>query len=220
MLQWVWEAVCSCPFFDERMFAIDSQEVKDLVEGFGGKTIMTSVDCPSGTDRLIEVQAKSDVKSDIWVNWQGDEPLISTEMIGDLLQSCHVPGQDIWTLKHPLTENFNDPSLVKVVTDKGGKALYFSRSQIPHGDNSNIYKHVGLYAFSDEALKKIRSMEPTALEKAERLEQLRFLENGLHIQVHQTNHTTVGIDLPEHLAYAEKLLNMKDLRLTPEAAAG
>ncbi len=204
LVQWVWEAALACPHFDERLFAVDSEEVKNLVESFGAKAVMTSVECQSGTDRLIEIQ--QNMNADIWVNWQGDEPFIGTGMIEDLLQSCDDENQDVWTLKSLLKENFSDPSVVKVVTDRAGRALYFSRSQIPHGDNVVVYKHVGLYAYSDTALQRISYLEQTTLEKAENLEQLRFLESGLYIQVHKTNHSTVGIDLPEHLAHAERVL--------------
>ena len=208
LLQWVWEAAIGCPHFDERLFAVDSEQVKDLVEGFGAKAVMTSIDCQSGTDRLIEVQQNLD--ADIWVNWQGDEPFIKTGMIEDLLQSCDDETQDVWTLKCLLKENFSDPAIVKVVSDRTGRALYFSRSQIPHGEDAVVYKHVGLYAYTDSALKRISHLEQTSLEKSESLEQLRFLESGLYIQVHETKQSTVGIDLPEHLAHAEQLL-----RLTP-----
>ena len=215
MLEWVWKAARNCSHFDVCVFAVDSDKVFDLVTGFGADAVMTSVDCQSGTDRLIEVQKMGHVKPDIWVNWQGDEPFITSHMIDDLLQSCDCPC-DIWTLKHSLKQRFDDPSIVKVVTDKAGKALYFSRCPIPYGDKLK-FKHVGLYAYSDDALRRIAHLEPSQLEKSEALEQLRFLENGLTIQVHETDHETVGIDLPKHLAQAEKLLNMKDLRLTPDA---
>ena len=207
MLQWVWEAASSVPHFDDVAFAIDHLETGRLIDSFEGKYFMTSPDCPSGTDRLIELQEEGKMAGDIWVNWQGDEPFIHQGMIEDLLQTTDQPF-DIWSLKKKIEveEEIEDPNIVKVVTDPIDRALYFSRSSIPYDrdglEDVTYFKHIGVYAYTAEALKKISTLTPSILEKAEGLEQLRFLENGMTIQVHETSYETVGIDVPEDLARA------------------
>ena len=205
LIQWVWEATLQCSCFDVRIVAIDHEELADAIEDFGAPYVMTDPACASGTDRLVEIQRNGQIHADVWVNWQGDEPCVKPEMIADLLSSCDAMDEDIWTLCHQVKEGFEDPAVVKVVRDQKGKALYFSRSPLPYGE-SKFYRHVGLYDYSDAALEKIAHLEPTVLEKTEQLEQLRFLENGMHVQVHETCHTSLGVDLPEHLDLVEKLL--------------
>ncbi len=207
LLQWVWEAAGACSFFDEIVFAIDAKETQAMIESFGGKAIMTPVECQSGTDRLSFLKQSGKLSGDIWVNWQGDEPFVKKETIETLLQSIGDQEQEIWTLKKKITtsEQLQSPHIVKVVTDKEGKALYFSRCSIPYG-SKEAHKHIGLYAFRERALEKISHLVPSSLEKAEKLEQLRFLENGLSIHVHETSNETLGIDLPEHLEKASEKL--------------
>lgn len=207
MLQWVWEAAISAEMFDEVAFAIDDHETARLIESFEGKYHMTSPECLSGTDRLIELQEKGVVSGDIWVNWQGDEPFIHKEMIENLLQSIDQDF-DIWSLRKEIEDEveIEDPNIVKVVTDHEDRALYFSRAPIPYDrdglEDITYYKHIGIYAYTNEALKEISTFTPSRLELSEGLEQLRFLENGLGIQVHETAHETLGIDVPEDLARA------------------
>jgi 3-deoxy-manno-octulosonate cytidylyltransferase (CMP-KDO synthetase) len=212
LLQWVWEAANKTLAFDSICFAIDSNETARLIEGFGGKYFMTSEDCASGTDRLVELYNKKLIDADVWVNWQGDEPFINAEMIQDLLRTCGANSSDIWTLKKKITktEEIPSPQYAKVVCDAEGYALYFSRSIIPYyrdpcPDESKIfYKHIGIYAYSKQAIQKISNLSSSCyLEEAEKLEQLRFLFYKLRIQVHETRHDVMGIDLPEHLAQAE-----------------
>ncbi|MBM3197746.1 MAG: hypothetical protein FJZ58_00635 [Chlamydiae bacterium] len=126
----------------------------------------------------------------------------------DLLQTCQDSTVDIWTLKTPLSEDrAGDPNICKVVCSQEGKALYFSRSPIPFsregGKGRRFFKHIGLYAYANHALQTMPSLSPCMLEEAEMLEQLRFLFHGLHVQVHETQEETLGIDLPEHLTEAE-----------------
>ncbi|MCB1107105.1 MAG: 3-deoxy-manno-octulosonate cytidylyltransferase [Chlamydiia bacterium] len=207
LLQWVWEGAQSARIFTDVAFAIDDHETARLIDSFGGRHYMTSPDCLSGTDRLIELQSAGKLKGDIWVNWQGDEPFIHREMIESLLSTTDQ-NYDIWSLKKEIQreEEIDDPNVVKVVTDPEGRALYFSRSPIPYDrdalEDITYYKHIGIYAFTDKALQKISTFSPSRLEQAEGLEQLRFLENGLSIQVHETPHETVGIDVPDDLARA------------------
>jgi len=207
MLQWVWEAASSVDLFDDVAFAIDDLETARLIDSFEGKHFMTSPDCPSGTDRLIELQSEGRMKGDVWVNWQGDEPFIHPEMIDNLLQTTDE-AYDIWSLKKEIEreEDIDDPNVVKVVTDSQDRAIYFSRSPIPYDrggfEDVTYYKHVGIYAYTVDALKQISTLSPSLLEQTEGLEQLRFLENGMNIQVHETEHESLGIDIPEDLSRA------------------
>lgn len=212
LLRRVWEQALEVSLFDEVCIAVDAQETQQLVESFGGRCIMTSDQCPSGTDRLIEVWQRGLLQADIWVNWQGDEPFISAEMIGALLQEAGTPRIDVWTLKKRIEKEaeYLNPHIAKVVCDHEGYALYFSRSPIPYYRDEvsfaqkEVYKHVGLYAYTTEALQRIRSLPVCDLESAEQLEQLRFLSHHLKIRVHETRQDVFGIDLPEHLQRAEE----------------
>ncbi len=213
LIQWVWEAALKISFFDEVVFAIDSEETALVIDSFGGKYHMTSVDCEVGTDRLIELQKRGLVQGDIWVNWQADEPFISEKMLEDLLVSSRNDLADVWTLKSRITDEaqIGDPNSPKVVCDAQGFALYFSRSPIPcyrnsEAEDKEYFKHIGLYAYSQEALELISLMPACSLARAESLEQLRFLSHGLKIQVNETAEETIGIDLPQHLAAAEQHL--------------
>ncbi len=214
LIQWLREAACRVPLFDQVIFAIDAEETAETIRSFGGKYSMTSEHCPSGTDRLAELLEKLD--GDIFVNWQADEPFIHQKMIDDLLQSAQADGSDVWTLKKRVfdAETQLSPHSPKVVCDVNGYALYFSRSPIPfyrdhRPEKDKIYfKHIGIYAFSREGLGKIARLPPCLLEEAEQLEQLRYLYNGLKVRVHETHYEVLGIDLPEHLARAEVLLSI------------
>ncbi len=217
ILQWVWEAASKVEFFDSVTIATDSEKIASLVTDFGGKYIMTSENCESGTDRLVEVMQSKKIESDIWVNWQGDEPFITKAMISCLLQSCKDNDADMWTLKKRIEskEQITSPNIAKVVCDLDGYALYFSRSTIPFyrdkpQDSDNVYyKHVGIYAFTTKALQKISELKPSPLEKAEKLEQLRLLQYGLKIKIHETKQEVIGIDTQQDLImatnHAEKL---------------
>jgi 3-deoxy-manno-octulosonate cytidylyltransferase (CMP-KDO synthetase) len=215
LLQWVWEAAKKVPLFDFVSFAIDAEETAELIKSFGGSYFMTSFDCLTGTDRLVELMQKKKISADIWVNWQGDDPFITPQMISDLLQSCEKNNADVWTLKKriALKEEINNPHIPKVVCNEEGYALCFSRSTIPYyrdftpEEKKIYYKHIGVYAFTTKALKKIPTLTPSYLEQAEQLEQYRFLSHGLKVLVHETQEESFGIDLPEHLAMAENMLS-------------
>lgn len=211
LLQWTWEAACRVSFFDQVLVATDSLEIARVVGKFGGKVVMTSPACASGTDRLIELQ-NSGIKAALWVNWQGDEPFLNAQAISDLLQTWQTDGAEIWTLKKRIlsAQELSSPHIAKVVCDAHGFALYFSRAPIPfvrdpQGPTPDFFKHIGIYAFSDAALRKLAPLKPAPLELAEQLEQLRFLTHGLRIRVHETTQEPFGIDLPEHLVHAEAL---------------
>ena len=207
LLQWVWEAALSVKQFDVVAFAIDAVETARLIDSFGGRYYLTSPTLPSGTDRLIELRRTQALSGDIWVNWQGDEPFIYAEMIDTLLQKIE-PDVSIWSLKKRIEkkEEVDNPNIVKVVTNSVGRALYFSRAPIPYNRELSqeipYYKHIGMYAFTDQALHTLSALPPSPLEKIEKLEPLRFLEHGLNIHLHETIHETIGIDVPEDLERA------------------
>lgn len=215
LLQWVWEAANSVSQFNRVLFAIDAPEIAKVIESFGGLYVMTSDRCSCGTERLIEVMQKGHATADIWVNWQGDEPFITADMITCLLQSCGQDAADVWTLKKRITkqEQIASANVAKVVCDKNDYALYFSRSPIPfyrdlHDGmidlNQQIfYKHVGLYAFTSKALQQIALMGGSYLEDAEKLEQLRWLQHGLAVRIHETDSEVRGIDTPQDLEAAQ-----------------
>ena len=204
LLQWVWEAALATKRFDVVAFAIDAPATARVINSFGGKYYFTSPNCLSGTDRLIELCSKDTLCGDIWVNWQGDEPFICPDMIETLLQSAHLDGS-IWSLKKKIEakETIQDPNVVKVVTSDQGRALYFSRAPIPYDrerENRTIYyKHIGIYAFTNQSLKEMSTLPHSRLEEIEKLEPLRFLEHGFKMQLHETLHETIGIDVPEDL---------------------
>ncbi len=212
LLQWVWEAATSCSKFSDVRFAIDSLETANVIEEFGGKYQMTSVSCRSGTDRIIECIQKGGVDGDIFVNWQADEPFIEEEMIRDLLQGCRKEGS-IWTLKKEIRgEEVYRSDVVKVVTDRHDKSLYFSRSPIPFDRDQTFpiyYKHIGLYAYTKEALNQISSFGETPLSRSENLEQLVWLEEGLSIYAYTTEGSSIGIDTKEDLLEATKYIEIK-----------
>ena len=214
LIQWVWEAACRVPVFDRVVIAADAEETMGAARGWGAETLMTSPHCRSGTMRLAELSASGQVKGDLFVGWQADEPFVHTQMIKDLVQSAPHDGGDVWTLKKKIEakEEVLSPHIPKVVTDAKGFALYFSRSPIPYYRDMPVedqiyYKHVGLYAYSPAALAKIKELPTSFLEEAEKLEQLSFLEHGLKIRVHETQHETIGIDLPEHLIRAHDFVS-------------
>jgi len=211
LIQWVWEAAKSIPYFDSVTIAVDADETAEVVKSFGGTSIMTSESCPSGTMRLGELLQRKKIDADVLVCWQGDEPFLHQEMIDELLQSARTDEADVWTLKKKI-ENPDDvlsPHVAKVVTDQNGYALYFSRSPIPyHRDmkETTHYKHIGIYAYTKNALSRLIELPTCYLAEAEQLEQLNFLYHGLKVRVHETSHEGFGIDIPEHLEKAHRLL--------------
>ncbi len=210
LLEWIYLSATNCEMFETVVFAVDDLSVLDHVKSFGGKAVMTRIDHKNGTSRISELLEKGIITSDIIVNWQGDEPFIHKAIIEDLLQSVHLPG-DIWTLRKKVEEldKIQDENIVKVVCGKEDRALYFSRSMIPFPRDSKLgvwYKHIGLYAYTQEALKRINSLRSCFLEETESLEQLRFLHEGMLIKAHITEHETLGIDTKENLIKAQELL--------------
>ena len=206
--------------------ATDDRRIYDRVVGFGGKVVMTSADHKSGTDRCCEayrhIVADYRKTYDVVVNIQGDEPFIQPDQVRALIACFEDPRIQIATLAKQFDTNADifDPNKVKVVCSSLQTALYFSRSAIPYcrgkeqGEWSAVipfYKHVGMYAYRPEVLREITALPQGKLEKAESLEQLRWLENGYKIAVRFTDHESVGIDTPEDLERARKISETSDL---------
>ena len=196
----------------EVVVATDDERVRDVVEGFGGRAIMTSERHPTGTDRLAE--AVRFIAADIVVNVQADEPLIEPAMIDEAARALVAgPGAAVGTLRRAIEDeaDLTNPNVVKVVVDLNGRALYFSRAPVPwiahaatpHGPGGRrhgpAWRHVGIYAYRRDALLTLAGLPPTPLEQAESLEQLRALEHGFGIHTLETSYDTIGVDTAEDL---------------------
>lgn len=198
--------------------ATDDDRIAQAVERFGGQAVMTQADHKSGTDRIAEALEKTGREVDVVVNVQGDEPFITTRQIETLCHCFDDEQTQIATLGKPFEsmEAVENPNSPKIVTDLKGFALYFSRSVIPYVrgfeqtdwlSHFPYLKHLGIYAYRTEVLREITQLPQSPLEKAESLEQLRWLQAGYRIKVGITNEETVGIDTPEDLVRAERFLN-------------
>ena len=208
LLAHVYRGVRSSPLLDDVIVATDSGEIMQLCRAHGWNARMTSPEHRSGTERVHEV-SKS-VAADVYVNVQGDEPLTRAEHIAVLLEVMKDPQVQVGTLKTPASpEDIHNPNAVKVVTDAAGRALYFSRATIPYdrdGDDPRYFKHLGIYAYRKAALDRFCALPESSLERSERLEQLRFLEDGIAIHVAETPYDTVGVDTEEDLRRVEEIL--------------
>lgn len=209
MVEWVWRAAAASRLMDPIVVATDAEEVAAVCRERGIPTVMTSPDCPSGSDRVREVARQLD--ADIYVNIQGDEPTLTPDFFPPLLSLFDRPQVEVATLavRCPSHEIAN-PNAVKVVTALDGRALYFSRATIPFdrdGTNFAGYrKHLGIYAYRKAALERFASLEPSWIEQVERLEQLRMLDNGINIYVAPAPRDTIGVDTEEDLERAEAML--------------
>lgn len=210
IIQWVWEAASKCKGAKDVIVATDDKRIYDAVIDFGGSVAMTSKRHRSGTDRVAEVAAA--VRAKVVVNVQGDEPLLDPRAVDKLITAMAEPHTLMATLAHRLTSEaeWRSPEVVKVALDLQGNALTFSRSPLPFmrkwEPKVKLWRHVGIYAFRAAALQMFVSWKPSALEKAESLEQLRALENGLPIRVLETKYHCIGVDTPADLKAVEKRL--------------
>jgi 3-deoxy-manno-octulosonate cytidylyltransferase (CMP-KDO synthetase) len=212
MIQWVYERASLATLADKVTVATDDERIREAVTAFGGSVVMTG-EHSSGTGRVAEAARNTDSKADIIVNVQGDEPLIEPETIDLAIRPMlDDPTLQVSTLKTPLSEaeELEDPNVVKVVTDKEGFALYFSRSSIPYLniDNnraSTVYKHIGLYVYRMDFLEVFSTLKQTPLELSEGLEQLRVLESGYRIKVVETTSDPISIDTEEDLLRVRRL---------------
>lgn len=221
LIQHVYENSVAALRADEVIVATDSETIFERVESFGGNAVMTSSEHTSGTDRVAEVAMNTEC--DIIVNVQGDEPLVRPGMIDDVITLLSDSRADIGTLVKRVTEpgDITDPNAVKAVFNSDGFALYFSRAPIPyHRDewkdldkfkiqNSrfSVFKHIGIYSYRRDVLLKLKDLKPSRLEEAERLEQLRALENSFRIKVKETQFETIGVDNPGDIERVEKWLS-------------
>jgi 3-deoxy-manno-octulosonate cytidylyltransferase (CMP-KDO synthetase) len=238
MVAWVYERLRGSDLLDRLTVATDSHQILGYCAGQGIPALETSPQHNSGTSRLIEVmehESSRGLRADIYVNIQGDEPMIKAQHIEFVLRpllgrTCgahrrsraqmpagpelHVPRQEpdelhVSTLRVAIDpEAATDPNVVKVVTDSHDRALYFSRLRIPYGlggaGRARYYKHLGIYAYTAQALQRFGTLPPSPLEQAEQLEQLRFLENGIPVTVIETTEDTVGVDTEEDLRRVEE----------------
>lgn len=209
MVGHVYDAAKRSPLLQDVIIATDSEEVMEVAQAHGWKAQMTLASHRSGTARIYEVAQR--VHADVYVNVQGDEPLARPEHFAALLKPMGGPEVMVSTIKTPCPHvDIANPHAVKVVTDKNGRALYFSRSTIPfdrdHAAGIQYFKHLGFYAYRKAALEKFCHWPESKLEAAERLEQLRFLENGIDIYVEETPFDTVGVDSEGDLRRAEETL--------------
>jgi len=211
LVGWVYEAVRSSPLLSDAIIATDSDEILEACRAHGWKAQMTSATHRSGTERVQEIS--NSLAADVYVNVQGDEPLVRAEQIAALLEVMKDPAVQVGTVKTPCPpEEIDNPNAVKVVTAPDGRALYFSRATIPFDrDNTQprYFKHLGLYAYRKPALDLFVSRPESALEKSERLEQLRFLENGISIYVGETPYDSVGVDTEEDLRRVAEILRKR-----------
>jgi 3-deoxy-manno-octulosonate cytidylyltransferase (CMP-KDO synthetase) len=207
----VYEAVRSSALMDDVIIATDSEEIMRECQRHGWKAQMTSTAHRSGTERVHEISCLQ--QADVYLNVQGDEPLTRAEHIAALLAVMKDPDAQVGTLKTPAPQaDINNPNAVKVVTDSSGNALYFSRAAIPYDrDHAHprYFKHLGFYAYRKPALDRFVTLSESSLERSERLEQLRFLENGISISVGETSFDTVGVDTEEDVIRVENLLRKR-----------
>lgn len=210
LVQWAYENALQSGLFSDVVVAVDDPIVEKIVEQFGGKTIMTDPEIKSGTKRIIQAIERGGSFGEVIVNLQADEPFIDREVLKELLQSVSLGEEMIWTLRTKILseEEKHSSDVVKVVTDEACRALYFSRSPIPFdrdGIGALMYRHVGLYAYTLEALNKISTLQPSYLEEAEKLEQLTPLMHGIPIYAYKTLKNTIGIDTLDDLEKARKV---------------
>jgi 3-deoxy-manno-octulosonate cytidylyltransferase (CMP-KDO synthetase) len=212
MVEWVWRAAAASGRMDPVLVATDSDEVAQVCQARNIPFAMTSPACASGSDRVREVALQVD--ADVYVNIQGDEPTLTPAFFDPLLELFTRPEVEVGTLAVPCPlHECTNPNAVKVVTALDGRALYFSRATIPFDRDLSGFtgyrKHLGIYAYRKAALERFAALQPSPLEKLEKLEQLRLLENGIAIYVAEAPEDTIGVDTEEDLQCAEALLRKR-----------
>jgi 3-deoxy-manno-octulosonate cytidylyltransferase (CMP-KDO synthetase) len=215
MIQHVYERTLSSAHIAEAFVATDDERIFQCVQGFGGKAVMTGPTHPSGTDRVAEAALKLGLKDhDLVVNVQGDQPAFDPSCLPDLLKPFEGGSEVLMsTLMIGMRdrEEIENPNNVKVITDRKGFALYFSRSPVPFyrdpGEDRGVYKHLGFYAYPVHFLKVFASLPPGPLESAEKLEPLRALEHGFKIKVEETRFDSIEVDTPKDIAKVEGLIH-------------
>jgi len=226
MVEWVYRRASKA--FDTVVVATDDDRIADEVKRFGGQVVMTSPEHPSGTDRCAEalalIQTETEVKVDVVVNVQGDEPFVEPELLSRLAACFSDETTQIATVVKPIEKSIDlfNPNNVKAVMSTTGRAIYFSRSPIPYvrdfaqedwHKQHTFYWHLGLYAYRADVLNQLTQLKPSSLEIAESLEQNRWLENGYSIQIIKTKEENIAVDTPEDLIIAQKIVSALNLKI-------
>jgi 3-deoxy-manno-octulosonate cytidylyltransferase (CMP-KDO synthetase) len=209
MIQWVYEGACRSRRLDRVLIATDDARICETASGFGAEVVMTRAGHASGTERVAEAAAPLDAS--IIINVQGDEPLIEGAMLDSLVEALGDPAASMATLMARVKEMelLRDPNTVKVIADKDGWALYFSRAPIPCGASDYFFQHIGIYAYRKNFLIGFHLLPKSRLECIEKLEQLRVLENGLKIKMVEISHPTLSVDTPQDIIKVESSLKAK-----------
>ncbi len=213
LIQYVYDAVVNTRIFDDVIVATDEVSIFDKVRSFGGRVMKTLSTHKSGTDRIVEVCRK--IACDVVVNVQGDEPFIDKQTLEPILKAFDNDNVSVVSLYHKITDKslIENPNVVKTVIDKNGYAMYFSRYPIPYNRDGKKdiphYKHIGVYAYRKDILMKFSRLQPSVYEEIEKLEQLRFLENGIKIKMIETEYNGFGIDTYEDLERAKEFLQYR-----------
>ena len=208
----VYQRAIQCPQLDRVLLATDDERIRQSAEALNVPVVMTKTGHPSGSDRVLEAARSIDTSDEsVIVNIQGDEPALAPPMISQLLEPFTRSSTLVTTLARRIgAGTAADPNMVKVVIAEGGSALYFSRTAIPwqseNTSNPTYYGHIGLYAYRKNVLERFVLLGPSHLERTEKLEQLRLLENGIHIRVVVTEYASFGVDCPEDLESVAKLM--------------
>lgn len=217
LIRWVWEACKKCETLDRIIIATDDSRISEACDAMGAEWAMTSVDCPSGSDRIYE--AVNGLEFDVVVNIQGDEPLIDPKIIDRCVSAILSDDQaGVCSAMIPFQpgEDYTRPDMVKVVTDANGYAMFFSRAPIPDvrrlsGEELAAaplpMKHVGIYVYRKTALEQFVLMQPSKYELIEKLEQLRVLESGIRIRMVEIDSPAIGVDTPEDLEHVRRILS-------------
>ena len=219
LIQHVYEQAAACRVVLDVLVATDDDRIKQAVEQFGGRVVMVTGDYRTGTDRVAAVARM--FAGEFFVNLQGDEIPLNPELVADLIEPFIQSGAEMGTLKRVMnsTEDLHNPAVVKVVTDARGYALYFSRAPIPlvrdDPDRRVVgglhFVHLGLYMYTKETLLRFTALPTSRLEEAEKLEQLRGLDNGIRIRVWETKHTSLRVDQPEDVPIVAEKLQQYDV---------
>lgn len=214
MIWWVYQQCLKVKELDELYVATDDDRIQQACQQYGMNVIMTSDTHKTGSDRVGEVATK--VEGDLFINIQGDEPVLPPEMVQDVIRIFDDESVYFGSLRKQIMDEdeIKAQSTVKVVVDKNEDALYFSRNVIPSnikdGKLARTFRHVGIYAYKRDFLLKFVNMPQTELELGEGIEPLRAMENGYRIRVHETQYSSIGVDYPEHVALVEKAIKERD----------
>jgi 3-deoxy-manno-octulosonate cytidylyltransferase (CMP-KDO synthetase) len=211
MLQWVWERAGNARLVDRWIVATDDERICQAAAKFGADAVMTSSHHSSGTERAAEVAGT--LEHSVIINVQGDEPLVSGEMIDRLVEVLQDNSENMASLMSRVSDLslINDPHLVKVLTDRQGRALYFSRSPLPYQPDDFFYQHIGIYGYKKKFLLQYPSLAPSRLERIEKLEQLRALENGFQIKMIEISHPSLRVDTPRDIIRVEEYMKAGEI---------